>query len=220
MRSPIQTRFEDLPAELAIFPLPGALLLPWGRLPLNIFEPRYLAMTLDALASGRIFGMVQPDAEESLKDAEPAVYGIGCAGRVASFEETEDGRLHILLKGLARFRIVKEIDGRSGYRRVRANFEEFKDDLEPLPRFVLEREKLMTYLKPYFEAQSMPVSMEMFKGLSDASLVTSLCMVCPFDPREQQALLEARTMDERAATLVKLLQMGVFDTGTADATKQ
>ncbi len=220
MRSPIQSRFEDLPAEIAIFPLPGALLLPWGRLPLNIFEPRYLAMTLDALATGRIFGMVQPDAEKSVKGAESAVYGIGCAGRIASFEETEDGRLHILLKGLARFRIAKEIEGRSGYRRVRATYDEFKDDLEAPPRFVLEREKLMGYLKPYFEAQAMSVNVEMFKGLSDASLVTSLCMVCPFDPREKQALLEARTMDDRAAALVKLLQMGVFDTGAPDGPKQ
>jgi Lon protease-like protein len=228
MRSPIQTRFEDLPGELAIFPLAGALLLPWGRLPLNIFEPRYLAMTLDALKTGRIFGMVQPDIDKAPKEralrdkpeSEPAVYGVGCAGRIASFEETEDGRLLILLKGLARFRIVKEIDGRHGYRRVHAVYDEFKEDFEPPPRFALNREQVMTHLRPYLESQSMSVNLDMFKGLSDASLVTSLCMICPFSPREKQALLEARSMEERAAALVKLLQMGVFDTGAPDAPKQ
>ena len=230
MRSPIQTRFEDLPQEIAIFPLPGALLLPWGRLPLNIFEPRYLAMTLDALKNERIFGMIQPDIDKTPKDripsdglapeSEPAIYAVGCAGRISSFEETEDGRLLILLKGLARFRVVKEIEGRSGYRRVRALYDEFREDLEPQPRFALNRDQIMTHLKPYLEAQSMSVNPDMFKGLTDASLVTSLCMICPFNPREKQALLEARTMEERAAALVKLLQMGVFDTGALDAPKQ
>ena len=220
MRSPIQSRYEDLPQELSIFPLSGALLLPWGRLPLNIFEPRYLNMTLDALKTGRIFGMAQPDYDKASKvrdDAEPAVYGVGCAGRIASFEETEDGRLLIMLKGLARFRILKEIEGRSGYRRVRVSFEEFKDDLEPTPKFHLDRDTLLTHLKPYLEAQAMPVNPDVMKSLSDASLVTSLCMICPFDPREKQALLEAENMSERAQTLTKLLQMGVFDTGSTPA---
>ena len=120
MRSPIETRYEDLPQELPIFPLSGALLLPHGRLPLNIFEPRYLNMTLDALKAGRIFGMVQPDYDKKDKDArspDPAVYTVGCAGRISSFEETEDGRLLIVLKGLLRFRIQEELESRGGYRR-------------------------------------------------------------------------------------------------------
>jgi Lon protease-like protein len=227
MRSPVQTRFEDLPQELAIFPLSGALLLPWGRLPLNIFEPRYLNMTLDALKAGRVFGMVQPDvekmpreripADKMQEETEPAIYGVGCAGRIASFEETEDGRLLIMLKGLARFRVVREIEGQGGYRRVRASYDDFKSDLEPPPRFALDREKLLSYLKPYLEAQAMPVSLDVLKGLADATLVTSLCMICPFDPREKQALLEAAHIDERAQALVKLLQMGVFDTGGTPA---
>lgn len=225
MRSPTQTRFEDLPQELAIFPLSGALLLPWGRLPLNIFEPRYLNMTLDALKAGRIFGMIQPDYDKTPRDklvtdkmaeeTEPAIYGIGCAGRIASFEETEDGRLLIMVKGLARFRVVKEIEGAGGYRRVRAAFDDFKADMEPPPKFHLDRERLLTYLKPYLESQAMPVSLDVLKGLTDATLVTSLCMICPFDPREKQALLEAGAMAERATALIKLLQMGVFDSGGA-----
>src|ERR1700761_1117289 len=132
MRSPIETRFEDLRQELPIFPLSGALLLPWGRLPLNIFEPRYLNMTLDALKAGRIFGMIQPDYDKNPKEEsdqqnalkpqpEPRAYGIGCAGRISSFEETDDGRLLIVLRGLIRFRVMEEIEGRGGYRRVRAS---------------------------------------------------------------------------------------------------
>jgi Lon protease-like protein len=230
MRSPIQTRFEDLPAELAVFPLSGALLLPWGRLPLNIFEPRYLNMTLDALKVGRIFGMVQPDYDKTPRERiprdkpspeEPAIYSVGCAGRVSSFEETEDGRLLIMLKGLARFRVVKELESVSGYRRVRADFSAFADDLEPPPKFILDRERLLKYLRPYLEAQAMPVNADVMKSLSDASLVTSLCMICPFDPREKQALLEAVDMQERATALIKLLQMGLFETGgSPDGPKQ
>jgi Lon protease-like protein len=231
MRSPIQTRFEDLPQDLAIFPLSGALLLPWGRLPLNIFEPRYLNMSLDALKTNRVFGMIQPDPDKTPKDkilgdrmiqeAEPALYGIGCAGRIASFEETEDGRLLILVKGVARFRVVKEIDGMGGYRRVRADYEDFRDDMEPPAKFDLNRERLVSFLKPYLDARSMPMNTDVLKGLSDATLVTSLCMLCPFDPREKQALLEAADMGERAAALEKLLQMGVFDTnGSTDTPKQ
>src|SRR5690349_15018058 len=130
MRSPVQSRFEDLPEELPIFPLSGALLLPWGRLPLNIFEPRYLNMTLDALGAGRIIGMVQPDYDRDAKTgavpgAEPSIYSVGCAGRIASFEETEDGRLLIMLKGLCRFSIVNELEGRKGYRRVKASYDAY-----------------------------------------------------------------------------------------------
>jgi len=225
MRSPVQTRFEHLPQELAVFPLSGALLLPWGRLPLNIFEPRYLNMTLDALKAGRILGMVQPDYDKTPKgrppsdriqgDIEPAIYNVGCAGRIASFEETEDGLILILLKGVARFRVVKEIEGYGGYRRARVSYDDFRADMDAPPKFTLDRDQLLKQLKLYIEAHGMPVSADVLKGLSDASLVTSVCMICPFDPREKQVLLEAPSLAERAQALVKLLQMGVFDSGGA-----
>src|SRR3954467_13160086 len=209
MRSPIKTRYEDLPQEIPIFPLSGALLLPHGRLPLNIFEPRYLNMTLDALKAGRIFGMVQPNYNRTPKDrdaktAEPAVYGIGCAGRISSFEETDDGRLLIVLKGLTRFRIREEIEGRGGYRRVRAAYEEFKTDLEAAVPLKLDRKVFLERLQPYLEAHAMPIQVEVLKGLSDAALVTSLCAICPFDPREKQALLESPTLATRADALLTL----------------
>ncbi|MBY0511232.1 MAG: peptidase S16, partial [Rhodospirillaceae bacterium] len=116
---------------------------------------------------------------------------------------------------------VKEIGGTGGYRRVRADYEDFRADMEPPAKFHLNRERLVSYLKPYLEARSMPMNTDVLKGLSDATLVTSLCMLCPFDPREKQALLEAADMGERAAALEKLLQMGIFDTdGSTDAPKQ
>lgn len=224
MRSPIQSRYEDLPEELPVFPLSGALLLPWGRLPLNIFEPRYLNMTLDALAVGRIIGMVQPDYDRAPKsDApanEPSVYSIGCAGRIASFEETEDGRLLIMLKGLCRFSIENEIEGRKGYRRVKANYEAFKSDLELPANFEVNREVLFERLRPYLEAHAMPISVEVLKGLSDSALVTSVCMVCPFDPREKQALLEAATLKARYETLLVLLQIAAFEATGIDTPRQ
>jgi Lon protease-like protein len=223
MRSPIQTRYEDLPSELPIFPLNGALLLPWGRLPLNIFEPRYLNMTLDALGAGRIIGMVQPDYDEAATDeddtdqqkTDSSVYNVGCAGRIASFDETEDGRLHITLKGLIRFRVVEELGGPRGYRCVRPSYSDFKSDLEAPVKFNLDRDILLSRLKRYIEARAMPINLEVIKGLSDATLVMSLCMICPFDPREKQALLESATMTERTEALLTLLQMGVFDSGGA-----
>jgi len=230
MRSPIHTRYEDLPAEIAVFPLSGALLLPWGRLPLNIFEPRYLNMVLDALQNRRIFGMIQPDqtrlararaaAEVAGSDSniitlptEPPIYSVGCAGRIASFEETDDGRILISLKGLARFRVVEEIEGRKGYRRVRAAYDDFKADMEPPPKIDLDREALIDVLKPYLDAQGMKVNLDVIRNLSDATLVTSLCMICPFDPREKQALLESPTLQARAEALATLLRMGAFDAG-------
>ncbi len=225
MRSPVQTRYEDLPPELPIFPLSGALLLPWGRLPLNIFEPRYLNMTLDALKVGRVFGMIQPDYDKAAKDdggkgTEPAVYGVGCAGRIASFDETEDGRLLIVLKGLLRFRVIEELEGRGGYRRAKVSYDDFKADLDPLGAFDFDRKKFMEQLQPYLEAHAMPVGIDVLKGLSDSTLVTSVAMICPFDPREKQALLEAHTLSDRAAMLQALLQMGVFDAGAPDAPRQ
>ena len=122
---------EDLPDEFAIFPLTGALLLPYGRLPLNIFEPRYRAMTEDALAARRMFGMIQPDPNRPPGPTGPGLYRTGCLGRLSSFSETEDGRYLITLSGMVRFRVTTELEMRHGYRRVRADFAPFIADLMP-----------------------------------------------------------------------------------------
>lgn len=200
--------FADLPQEIPIFPLSGALLLPEGRLPLNIFEPRYLAMVEDSLGAGRMFGMVQGDPALPRIGADSQTYKVGCLGRVSSFAETDDGRLLITLTGVIRFRIAEEIAGRRGYRRVRPAYEEFAADLVvegPPP--ALDREALLGALRPYFRARGIEANWEAVEQTGDAMLVTTLCMVCPFDVREKQALLEAPGAEERARMLIALMQM-------------
>jgi Lon protease-like protein len=206
---PFDVRQADLPEEIAVFPLPGALLLPRGRLPLNIFEPRYLAMTLDALGQGRLFGMVQPDARAKGATAGSGLYRIGCLGRLSSFSETDDGRLLITLIGVTRFKIVEELPlATGGYRRVRADYSDFVTDLlaaEPPP---LDRTALLGALRPYFQARGIEANWDAVEQTPDALLVTMLAMVCPFDPPEKQALLEAAEGPQRAEMLVALLRMG------------
>ncbi len=151
MRWPRSTQPEDLPTEFAVFPLPGALLLPRGRLPLNIFEPRYLAMTEDALANGRMFGMIQPDPTLPETANGPGLYRVGCLGRLSSFSETDDGRLLITLTGLIRFSIASEIDMRRGYRRVRGDFSRYRGRSRASRRpAAIDREAMLTALRGYF----------------------------------------------------------------------
>jgi uncharacterized protein len=212
--APFHPRLEDLPTEFAAFPLTGALLLPRGKLPLNIFEKRYLAMVLDSLRTGRMFGMIQPDPQapppHTAEDPdEPGLYRVGCLGRLSSFSETDDGRLLITLTGLIRFNIEAELDRHHGYRRIRADFSPYTGDLMlARPQIEIERDKLLTALRAYFVRRSVEANWEAIRGLSDDGLVITLSMACPFEPVEKQALLEAPSDADRAATLLTLLQMG------------
>ena len=211
-----RTRFEDLPAEFAVFPLPGVLLLPRGRLPLNIFEPRYLAMTEDALANGRIFGMIQPDAALPETPNGPSLYRVGCLGRLTSFSETDDGRLLITLTGLARFSIANEIDMRRGYRRAIGDFSGYRADMHEPEDTSLDRNGLLEALRGYFAHRGVEPNWDAINRLADDALVVTLAMVCPFEPIEKQALLEAPGEPERAETLLALLRMGAAEpTGQA-----
>jgi Lon protease-like protein len=207
--NPFDPTFEALPATLPVFPLSGVLLLPGGRLPLNIFEPRYLAMVADALASDRLIGMVQPNDEEG-EPGGAEIYEIGCAGRIVSFSETDDGRYLVTLRGLIRFRVGRELPLRRGYRRVEAFFEEFRDDL--LPGIgTIERDRLLSVLRLYFEQNQIEADWEAIKETPDERLVTSLAMICPFEAREKQALLEAPGLVERAQTMTAILEMAVLE---------
>ena len=207
-------RAENLPAEFAVFPLPGALLLPRGKLPLNIFEPRYLAMTEDSLANGRMFAMIQPDATQPDGPTGPALYRVGCLGRLTSFSETDDGRFLIQLVGLIRFRIAEELETRRGYRRVRADFSGYLPDLDLSPPTAgLERDAIQAALKDYFIRAGIDANWDSIRRIPDADLTTTLSMLCPFQPVEKQALLEAPTEADRAATLLALLRMGATDPG-------
>ena len=199
-----------LPGEIAVFPLPGAVLLPQGKLPLNIFEPRYLNLVGDALGEGRMFGMIQPDPSRPDGAAGPALARVGCLGRVASFSETDDGRLLISLTGVIRFRVAEELGLRRLYRRVRADYAGFEADLDLGARPVLaDRAALLATLRQYFRQRGIEANWAGIEQTPDAALLTTLCMVCPFEPREKQALLEAPGADERARLLLALLEMAV-----------
>lgn len=200
---------EELPKTIPVFPLPGALLLPRGHLPLNIFEPRYLNMVFDALESpSRLIGMIQPLDGESMCDETP-LYTTGCAGRITSFTETEDKRVLISLTGLCRFDIEGGQMAHGGYRLVNARWDRFCSDLKPAPQIDWDREKLFTCLKKYFQIHNMAVDLDMVRQSSDEALVTSLSMVCPFDYKEQQALLEAVSIQERAEMIQTLIGMAI-----------
>ena len=202
-------RVEDLPAEFPVFPLAGALLLPRGKLPLNIFEPRYLAMTEDSLSAGRMFGMVQPDYSAHAGETGPALFKVGCLGRLVSFSETDDGRYLITLVGVIRFDLARELAIRRGYRRVKGEYGRFASDLDPSARPIgVERETLLAELRAYFACNGFDANWDAIRRMPDDTLVTTLCMVCPFEPAEKQALLEAATDEERGRALLALLQMG------------
>lgn len=195
-----------LPDCFPVFPLAGALLLPRGRLPLNIFEPRYLAMTEDALAAGRMFGMIQPDPRRPSGESGPGLYRIGCLGRLVAFSETEDGRYLITLLGLSRFTIVEELPMQRGYRRVHASVAAFAADRAPPPDGPLcDRATLLAALRGYFIRHGIEANWEAIGAMEDDALITTLCMACPFDVAEKQALLEAPTVPERADALRTLL---------------
>ena len=209
---------DHLPAEFAVFPLSGALLLPRGKLPLNIFEPRYLAMTEDALANRRMLAMVQPDPNAPPGEHGPGLYRVGCLGRLTSFNESDDGRFLINLTGLARFAIAEELPGRRGYRRVRAAYDNYLADLDPPGlRLGAKRAALLAALRDYFAARSMEANWEAIEQMPDAALVTTLGMACPFDAAEKQALLECDNEASRAETLLALLQIASHEPGDGDA---
>ena len=195
------------PDSFPVFPLTGALLLPGGKLPLNIFEQRYLALVDDALAAGRMFGMIQPDPVLADGANGPALYRVGCLGRLVSFSETEDGRYLITLLGVARFQVVEELPMRQGYRRVQAHKLPFAAGLAA-DRF--DRAGLLAALRPFFTRHGMDVNWDSVERMPLEALITTLAMVCPFDPAEKQALLECDGVEAQAAALVTLLRMDAY----------
>jgi uncharacterized protein len=203
----------DLPAVIPVFPLTGALLLPKTRLPLNIFEPRYLAMIDAALSSYRMIGMIQPKVPGEEEDAakKPVLTAVGCAGRIVEFSETDDGRYLVTLLGIARFRASGERDQQTAFRQIAADYSEFARDLklepEPISEAAVSRDKLIKALKPYLTEHSMQTDWKSIEEAPAETLVNALSMICPFDAREKQALLEAPSVKERADALIALLEM-------------
>lgn len=208
--NPFDPAFEELPATIPVFPLTGVLLLPRGKLPLNIFEPRYLNMTLDAMGTAcRMIGMVQPSDSES-RGKNPELYRVGCAGRITSFNESEDGRLLVTLSGICRFKIAEELELHRGYRQVKADWSAFADDLIEEPSVSIDRARLLQGLRDFFKMQGITANWDAIEQSPDERLVTSLAMVCPFAPIEKQALLEASGTADRAAQMIAMIEMAVL----------
>jgi Lon protease-like protein len=203
-----------LPAELPVFPLSGVLLLPGGRVPLQIFEPRYLALIEDALGAGRMLGMVQPvkPARDPVPDGV-ALYPVGCAGRIVSFAESDDGRYFVILAGVSRFRIRAELPGKRGYRRIAPDWAPFACDREDGPEPEIDRPRLVKAARAFFAARGFAAEDKSLDELNGPALVTWLAMACPFGASEKQALLECACHAERAETLAATLELAAHEAG-------
>lgn len=204
-------KISDLPRVLPVFPLTGAIILPRGQLPLNIFEPRYLNMIDDAMAGDRMIGMIQPSGGPRTL---PSLSGVGCAGRITSFVETSDGRYLITLTGICRFRPATELPASGPYRQVQADYLSFSEDLAgPDGEEALDRQAFLAALRAYLEARSLEVDWETARNAPPEALINSLAMALPLDPAEKQALLEAGDLAARARTLEALLRIDAVDPG-------
>ncbi|MFT4717141.1 MAG: Lon protease-like protein [Paracoccaceae bacterium] len=204
----------NLPDYIPIFPLAGALLLPRGRLPLNIFEPRYLAMLDDTMKTQhRLIGMVQPIETETSNGA-PKLHDIGCAGRLVAFNEVEDGRYRIKLAGISRFRINSTNPGFAPYLKAEVNWAGFDRDLgEPEKDGGFDRDKFLASLARFFRATGMNSDWENLEKAEDELLINSLSMMFPFDIEDKQALLEATTLQDRRKTLITLMEFAIATGG-------
>jgi hypothetical protein len=200
----------ELPEVIAVFPLPGALLLPRGQMPLNIFEPRYLAMIDDAFRDGhRLIGMIQPDVVHSQKnDDKPKLFRVGCAGRITQLAETGDGRYILELTGISRFKVVEELTVLTPYRQCKVDFFTFVDDFTARKgEDAVNREALLEVLTDFLKANNLKVDWEGVESAPNEALVNALAMMSPYGPAEKQAMLEAPDLKTRAEILVAVTEM-------------
>jgi uncharacterized protein len=224
--SPFDSALDDLPGHLPVFPLTGVLLLPRGRLPLNIFEPRYLNMVRDALAPPRMIGMIQPaEAQSEADETDPTLYGTGCAGRITQFEETGDGRFVLNLLGVCRFDIVEEAAPQDGYRRCAVTWSRYAEDMiapgsEGAGLEAFDRNRLRAPLERYFKQRDINANWEAIEKLDNDRLINTIAMLCPFAASEKQALLEAPNQAQRGDLLLAILEMASMGDGDDDITRQ
>jgi Lon protease-like protein len=199
----------DLPDVIPVFPLAGALLLPRGQLPLNIFEPRYLAMIDDALRSGhRLIGMIQPDAAHPGPESRPNLYKVGCVGRLTQIAESGDGRYLIQLTGVARFRVEQELSVMTLYRQCRVGYQPFADDFTARKgEDAVDRKALLRALTDFLKANNLKADWDGIESAPNEALVNALAMMAPFGAPEKQALLEAPDLKSRADILVAVTEM-------------
>jgi uncharacterized protein len=213
----------DLPDVIPVFPLSGALLLPRGQMPLNIFEPRYMAMVDDALASHRIIGMIQPTDENSRARA-PELYAVGCAGRITQLAETGDGdapRYFVQLNGVARFRVREEMRAITPYRQCAVDFSPFAPDLTPrMGEDAVDRASVLKALKDFSKSQDVQIDWDNVQQAPNEPLVNALAMMSPYGAREKQALLEAADLKTRAEILVAITEMELARDGGSETSMQ
>ncbi|MGQ4274288.1 LON peptidase substrate-binding domain-containing protein [Terrihabitans sp. B22-R8] len=222
---PINTAYHapsDLPAVLPLFPLPEVLLLPRGEMPLNIFEPRYLAMIDQAISGNRLIGMIQPDFDVVEDNPAPPLVHVGCVGRITAFQETGDGRYLVTLTGVCRFRRRDEVNVDTPYRQFEVDYSEFTGDLVPgAGEDAVDRIALLATLKAYLEANSLEADWSGIRNASNEALVNALSMMSPYGAREKQALLEAPDLKSRADILVAVTEMDLAKTrGETDTSLQ
>jgi Lon protease-like protein len=199
----------DLPEVIPVFPLPGALLLPRGQMPLNIFEPRYVAMIDDALRSGhRLIGMIQPDPAHPGLPIKPNLFKVGCVGRITQLAETGDGRYLIQLTGIARFRVEDEPDAATPFRQCRVSYEPFAGDfIARKGEDDVDRKRVLQALAEFLQANKLEADWRGIESAPNEALVNALAMMSPYGTAEKQALLEAPDLKTRAEILVTLTEI-------------
>ncbi len=220
-------RPQDLPPRIPVFPLRGAILLPRSTLPLNVFEPRYLAMLSDVLSGARLIGIIQPSRSDMVAAIEsPAgkatpLRGVGCLGRVTAYQEIDDGRLAITLTGVVRFDVVGEATTADPYRTLSVSYDRYAADLTAgLGEDDVDRPNLLRVLKDYLEENRLEADWQAIERASSEALINALSVMSPYGPEEKQALLEARDLKARAEVLVALAEMDIASQGGAGGTIQ
>lgn len=206
MSHPFTPSFDDLPETLPIFPLSGAVVFPRAQLHLNIFEPRYLNMTFDALGAERMIGMIQPD-QSAQTESEVRLYKTGCAGRITTFSETNDGRLLIILTGICRFDIAEEVSMVRGYRRIKPDWQRFAIDMFEDEESEIAPKQLMDDIKPYLDLKKIEADWDSIGKLPVVALINFLSTNLPFEPMDKQALIEAMSASDRAKIIIGLAGM-------------
>jgi len=206
MPSPFMPKFADLPQELPIFPLAGAVAMPGIQLPLNIYEPRYLSMIGDVLATNHLMGMIQPLSGQEEVEV-PALHRIGCAGRVTSYSETNDGRIVIVLTGVCRFEVQGELEETRGYRRVRPHWGRFANDFLTVAGPLVNRERFLASLRSYVRPRGVEIPWDDLKGMDDLDLINLLIAHLPLPPEDKQALIETIELADRAELMRGLMDM-------------
>ncbi len=199
----------DLPEIIPVFPLPGALLLPRGQMPLNIFEPRYLAMVDDAFRDGhRLIGMIQPDVTHSQNEEKPVLFQVGCVGRITQLAESGDGRYILELTGVSRFKVVEEMTVLTAYRQCKVDYFPFIDDFTARKgEDEVDREALLAVLTDFLKANNLKVDWEGIEAAPNEALVNALAMMSPYGSAEKQAMLEAPDLKTRAEILIAVTEM-------------